>query len=583
MPSYAHKKLVEHILRIDQLPNQTAEFQQWIKAGQHLEFLVTNAASDEIIVFGSGPFTYIHSIAVPNDALFPLDSADLLLWNGGPYTSVAGYACGGGRDDMWIDRRSSVHGSKALERGKDLIFCRTFEGWSAKDRTYVEIDQEYSHLSDIHWRPAYSAYCRYDENGDLDHVVSVKPPDGSGVTLVSFTWHKLEEYLAISNSSLVRMFDFTLLRRETFSFWPGGAEKVIEAPPTLFYRQKVAGDAAYTRGVQIIQARRSPNEIVNDIKNGWRGRRAQKYVEFIAYDWRNSRIAKISTDPRLTTNYFVTKDNSLPFELSPAFFRPEVLSKYKTDRDKYKVSDRRIECRAAWSLKGYDVNEAGQIHAYLCDLRALPYSEQLHWASFNEEPKASISERAYINDFKGEFVTFQHPREKIISILKHWHDDHISWWTLRDNELFYRANPPLTSSRDEWGDAFMDISQLVVEGFELKVIRRMLDSVSVAYDQKEQSIILWEKLIMHTQGAASAISLDGIRAAQLIRSKVKGHAGSSQGKQVAEDALARHGSLAEHFRHVCQLIVAELEIIERATNYVPEGEAVESPPATGTA
>ncbi len=58
------------------------------------------------------------------------------------------------------------------------------------------------------------------------------------------------------------------------------------------------------------------------------------------YDWRNKRVTKISTDPAATTNYFQAEGNALPFELSPAFFRPEVLLKYKADRDKYTVGER---------------------------------------------------------------------------------------------------------------------------------------------------------------------------------------------------------------------------------------------------
>ncbi len=124
------------------------------------------------------------------------------------------------------------------------------------------------------------------------------------------------------------------------------------------------------------------------MQDQWFGRGDKRYVEFIAHDFRNARLAKISTDPSATTNYFEAKNNALPFELSPAFFRPEVLLKYKTDRDKYTVGERDVQCRAAWYLKGIDVNEAGQVHAYICYLRNLPYSEQLHWASFNEEPKS---------------------------------------------------------------------------------------------------------------------------------------------------------------------------------------------------
>jgi hypothetical protein len=43
-----------------------------------------------------------------------------------------------------------------------------------------------------------------------------------------------------------------------------------------------------------------------------------------------------------------------------------------------------IDCRGGWSLRDFDTNEAGQVHAYICDLRNLPYQEQLYWKSFNE-------------------------------------------------------------------------------------------------------------------------------------------------------------------------------------------------------
>ncbi len=116
----------------------------------------------------------------------------------------------------------------------------------------------------------------------------------------------------------------------------------------LFYRQKVdPGVASYTTGVQLITPRRPYRAIFDDLRGG---RKDRKYVELIAHDWRNKLIAKISTDPKATTNYFEAHANSLPFELSPAFFRPEVILKYKTDKDKYAVGERDITCRAAWHL-----------------------------------------------------------------------------------------------------------------------------------------------------------------------------------------------------------------------------------------
>ena len=401
MPSFAHKKLVERIARLDETPSDPAGYANWIKADGHLSLLRENAVEDELIIYAAGDYTFVHAAVVSNDGLSPIDANDLLGWSCNPYDPVASYVTGGGREDTWIERGMDAHGVKTLDDAQQLVFGRTFEGWTGDDRTYYEILQEYAHLTGIHWRHEHRAYCRFDAHGDIEHVVSITSnEDPRGVTLVSFKRSELEYYLAASNSTLVRMFDFALLRRDSFAMWPEGAEEIYNETDSFFYRQKIAAEhGAYTRGIQIVRSGRSQKEIFSSMSNRSFGPRDKRYVEFIAYDWRNKRIVGISTDPIATTNYFEASKNDLPYELSPAFFRPEVLLKYKGDRDKYTVDSRNIHCRAAWTLRGYDVNEAGQVHVYICDLRYLPHSEQLYWASYNEAPKASISERAWASDF----------------------------------------------------------------------------------------------------------------------------------------------------------------------------------------
>jgi hypothetical protein len=410
------------------------------------------------------------------------------------------------------------------------------------------------------------AYCRFNEHSDLEPVVSVtsREDKASNMALVSFKWQLLEEYLAASNASLVRTFDFTLLRRSGFTGWSEGPTQEIIESPDFFYRRKVMpGYAAYTRGAQIIRPHRSPQAIFTSITDGWFGKKNKQHAEFIAYDWRNKRVTRISTDPAATTNYFQAEGNALPFELSPAFFRPEVLLKYKADRDKYTVGERDVSCRAAWHLEAIDVNEAGQVHAYICYLRRLPYEEQLHWLSFNEPPKAGISERAVINDFQGEFVSFVQPLRKVMSIVQRWRDGKVAWWTLRDEKLLERVNTPLTASRDEWAEAYMDLAKLVIEGFETNAIRARLDAAHVPYDKEDKTIALLEKLPSKTGAAGDVQKLVGLRTVQLLRSKAKGHAGGSEAQRLAQDALMEHETFANHFQHVCAQVADELETIEK--------------------
>jgi len=277
----------------------------------------------------------------------------------------------------------------------------------------------------------------------------------------------------------------------------------------------------------------------------------------------HKKITRISTAPGETANYFNGKDNSMPYELSPAFFRPEVLSKYKTDRDKYTVRERDVTCRAAWYLKGIDVNEAGQVHAYICDLRQLPYGEQLHWLSYNEQPKDTISKRAFVNDFQGRWVNLSEPPTQVLSTARRWHDEKVSWWTLRDERLLEAVNTPLTSSRDEWADVFMELAKLIVEGFETAAVRAKLDEEEIPYSKDDRTIALLEKLLNKGTEPAEAKKLTGLHTVQYLRSKAKGHAGGREAGELAQKALMEHETFANHFKSVCEQVVAELRTIEQ--------------------
>ena len=62
-------------------------------------------------------------------------------WSLNPFNSIASYVWGGGRDDVWIERGLSGTGAKTLENAMQLIFARTFEGWTGPGRTYYELHQ----------------------------------------------------------------------------------------------------------------------------------------------------------------------------------------------------------------------------------------------------------------------------------------------------------------------------------------------------------------------------------------------------------------------------------------------------------
>ena len=564
MPNYEHEKLIKRIGKLDQPPDDATAYANWVTAGKHLDLLLENAEEDEIIIYACDQHTFVHAVAVDEDAIDPLDVDDLLAWSGNPFRAVAAYTWGGGRDDVWIERQPGIDGSRALRTARRLVFGREIPELLGKSNSYIEVAQEYVHLTELHYLPELGAYCRPDDRGDWEHIVTVGTrPSREDISLVTFKREALEEYLAASGSVLVRMFDFMLLRFNEFDGWPDGPEDVVNRYPILYRQKIVSGKAGYARGVQIIRLARPRAQIFSKMRREPISETVQ-YVDFVAHDWRNDRIITISTDPCKTTNYFQADGNSLPFELSPAFFKPELLSKYKSDTDKYLIEDRYIYCRGAWELRGYDVNEAGQIHAYICDLRHLPFSEQLYWKSFNEEPKAGISKRALTNDFEGETVENIHPLITVKNILSHWQQCRVPWWKPRDLASAGRVTPPLTGSRDEWAQAFTNLAQLVIEGFEITAVREKLDEMGMAWERDERSIALMGRVLSGEAADGSTQNLDGLRLVQRIRSKVGAHARGAEADALATCAVQEHGSYAAHFESVCRDVAIELQRIERA-------------------
>ena len=568
MPSLQHRNLLTQIADVDIMQNDTPSYSEWLKARSHLTLLKANANDNEIIVYASSRYTFLYALLFKQDALSALSCRELLDWSGNPFFARVGYSWGGRGDDVWIDETNSLWPSVPGDDIQRLIFARSFHGLRGHDAITYEILQEFLHVSEIFWRSEKSAYCCFDEHGDFNEIISITPKDNNNsLTLVTFQRKQLEQYLAASNSVLVRMFDFTLFRRGEFDGWSDDPEMTLCESDELAYRQKIdEGKASYTRGVQIVGLSRPRSEIFESIKNGWNSGNDNRGVEFIAVDCRNSRVTDISTQASATTNYFDASNNSLPYETSPAFFRPEVLHKYKSDREKYTVSEelRVVSCRGAWDLQTYDINDEGQVHTYLCYLRNLPYDEQVYWRSFNEQPRAGISERAYQSDFEGEWSEVFTPLEKVLHIARRWADIDMAWWTLRDAELLERVNTPCTTSPDEWAGAFKDLAKLIVEGFQVRAIRRRLHESGVSFEEGEKILKLIERFLVARQVLSDGMRLGSLRTVQYVRSNVDAHYGGGDAQKFAVDALVEHGSYTIHFGSVCKGVAHELEMIENA-------------------
>ena len=575
MPTYEHTQILRALNQQSQPPGTGEAYEKWIEARGYLELLKKNAVEEEVILLlstgGGVPKTlvysaYVNCVLVDEVDVSPPDHDDLLQWGFQPMANRADYGYtnnGNGHQVLYISDDAQPTPSLHAQR---LIFGRDKHGIDDDEPIYYEILQEFIHAANIHWRQDQRAFCRIDENGNLEPVLSITNITGeSSTVLITCKREPLELFLAVSEKELVRFFELMIVKSDDFTSWDEAVTSQVIESPDLFYEQQVHPVGhGFTRGGQILRRITPKDDLFKKVIYPFPDQTNKRYADFIIEDRRNGKIATVSTDPRDTTNYFQARDNDLPYDVSAAFFRPEVLSKYKSDRDKYTIDERgrSIYCRDTWSLKCYGVNEAGQVHAYIGDLRGLPYQEQLHWQSHNEPPKGTISKRAYENDIEGEWASENTSLERLVSTIEDWNESGLDWWNNPSEDALLRLNTPIAASRDEWAEAFLELTKITIEPFQFKGLRSRLEQRGIPYDQQDRSLGLLEKLLAPTRQAnGQATRLVGLREAQSIRTKVHAHSGGSEAAEFSRSALLQHGSYKAHFEHICGLIGEELSEI----------------------
>lgn len=547
-------------------PRHEAGFKTWIQQGDIIPFLEKEIEDENIIIYAALPFAFIHAVLIPNVHLDEPVIEDLLSWSHNPYSTWGLVASS---DDVWIEGPLAGSRSKTLSEGEQIIFIRPFDGDKSRKR-YIELDQKISHVLELHYISERNAWCRLDQHGDIEDVVKVLelndlPKKDTGI-IVTMNRNVLGEFASAGNYSLCRMFDFTRYKRDSFLGWGGEnnparfSNEVDIFGKLVFYKEY----GSYSRGIQVKNISVPKEKVLGEIWGNYSSEKKKQYATFIANDWKNKRITEISCAPSCLANYFTESD--LPFELTPAFFKPEVLLKYKSDREKYQLEDRSISCRGAWYLETFDINDAGQIHTYLIYLSHLPYEEQLHWKQFNEVPKAPLSKRAIATDFEGQWYDEYDPLYSLKDKLEKLYKADVGWWTLRGEDTLKKVLYPYTSSSDEWADEILNLDQLIVEGFDEKWLRQKAKELDRNPDIKLRALKLMEECLIglgFEEDHAHKI-MSPFHDAHNLRSILKGHANGDEASKLKKQTLQEFGTFRQHFMHLCGSCDESLETIIKA-------------------
>lgn len=553
------------LLTLAREPEDSESFKYWIQQQDIFPFLENEILDEHIILYASLPYVLIYAVLVPDEELDDSGIQDLLGWEHFPYSSWSEVSSS---DEIWIEPPLSDSGNELLSQGEQIIFIRSFAGDHSQDE-YYEISQKITHVLDIHFMPERNAWCRLDRFGDIEDVIKIVKLDNFDKNeigiVITMQRKSLGHYANLTDSKLIRMFDFTRYKSESFYGWQGENKTSSEEDNNIFSRLVVHPNyGSYSRGFQIVDVSSLVKDLDKELLGNIFENTEKKYETYIAHDRKNNVIQEISCNPSCLANYFTESD--LPFQITPAFFKPEVLLKYKTDREKYQLESNSVSCRDTWHLEKFDINEAGQIHTYLIYLSHLPYEEQLHWKQYNEKPKAPLSERVTKRDFEGEF----YQQYDSLSSLKYKLDKldglNVKWWKLRDRDAIKKVHYPFTTSKDEWAEEILNLDQLVIEGFEEKWLKARAKILGRNIKDNLRALKLIEECLIGIDFEADHARqiMSSFHEIHNLRSKVKGHTSGQEADTLRKAALQKFGSFRKHFEHICSECDESLDVLINA-------------------
>ncbi|MGU9951192.1 MAG: hypothetical protein ACNYPH_02565 [Gammaproteobacteria bacterium WSBS_2016_MAG_OTU1] len=527
-------------------PENEIDFEHWTSQKGVVDYLEHEAKDEYIIIYASLPHTFIYSVFIPNVEINEKAIEDLKEWDCDPY-SLWGVG-----DSSRIEHSLSGSRSEILNAGEQIVFGRSFKVIN-NDKSYYELNQKLVHALGIHYVEENDAWCKLDKHGDVVDVFKVlkindRYPGNQTRIIIYAKREELSKYVNIEDLTLIRMFDFTRYKSDEFVSWDNNCESKEFGNSTSVYGSLsiTPGIGSYSRGFQLVDLS-VPKEQSGGI---FSDKEYKKYCSYIARDWRSNTIKKISCHPDCWVNQFT--ESNLPYDITPAFFNPEVLLKYKSDREKYKLGDRSISCRDTWHLETFDVNAAGQVHTYLVYLSKLPYEEQLHWKQYNEEPKALLSERAFITDIKGEWDEIYDPLLSLKQKLRNLSGEGAPWWTLRDKDALDKVQYVYTKSKDEWDDEILNLDQLLIEGLNKKWLSKRAEDLDCEFKEDDGTLNLLEVVLVtldFEEKHAKKI-MEPFRVVHKLRS-IKAHTSGTKAEIARKNALKEHGSFKKHFEKIC--------------------------------
>jgi hypothetical protein len=369
---------------------------------------------------------------------------------------------------------ASLDGTKL----KPFTIRRNFHGYKP---AVFELVQNFLLYHEAFFEADKCEYRHIDEDGGIQTVARLDQRNDDSTILVDA--HHLKDYLAANRCCLLRLHDHRRKTTEDINSLIGGERRQTSLTGADFHFLLVLftegpwnGWRSFSRltGKDLIRPYPEPDKS----HTSWAtGELREQYESFIIGTHENGTPIESTCDENRLSNYFT--DRGTPHFLTPVFFSPDVLSKYREEPKRYHVNAGSVSCLDIWTI---DIDITGEqlVQVWLGDLGGIPCKEQKHWRQFNVPPRGTITKERFARDFMAEFVPSTDPI----------YNFHVAFETLQrvtkeelGEELFRVLDPkdqhayqtihlPVTDEWKEFDEQILSLAKVTVDSLNVNFLWR---------------------------------------------------------------------------------------------------------------
>ena len=423
-------------------------------------------------------------------ALIPADQVDQVLsfsnwdlrWGGGMPDASMSYEGG--------EKRVQYLRYGVTDRVEPLVLGREFSGLYD---TYMEISEEFRLFHKLYHDRKTDKYIKIDEAGNEDLVAIVE------ANRVQIRLKEIRQFLAIKEMYLSIQFDcreHSKYSLEELGLKKGGGGHRDD----LVYWGHHYGDFGVPGSHQAL-SRLLGKRLVKPLPKsksglwGFAEEQKEEHAEFIIDVDENGDEIIHTSDPDALANYFGANPDA-PHYLTPVHFRKQVLEKYYQEPSKYTVEDSMLHCGSLWGLY-IDNHHDDKVCAWLGDLgRDLPYTEQLHWQSYNIPPEGDVSKTYFKRQILNQFTDSDRPEHlfrKRYQELQEVCKKSLGWQLLLpldtgDEYHFQGLRIPATDEQRDFDALVLSLTKILIDSLNQEGLKKLISlkqEEKLNSDQKE--------------------------------------------------------------------------------------------------